>query len=72
MIHYRESEVFLAFCGNLDGVALLPLDKVQEGKQHLRDVHPCGVPELLDYFDTTNVRVKYKLSRHDDIAFCLR
>ena len=71
-VHYRESEVIRALCGSLDGLALLPLDKVEEGMQHLRDICPCEASEFLDYFDTTYVTGKYKPSTQDDLTVRLR
>ena len=35
--HYRENDDCRLFCGMMDGLAFLPLEKVREGKQFLKD-----------------------------------
>ena len=41
----------------LDGMAFLPLDKVEDGLRHVRDSMPdvTGLDDLLTYFDQTYV-----------------
>ena len=45
------------FCGRLDGLAFLPVDKVRDGMAYLRTCMPdCdGIVDLVDYFDATYV-----------------
>lgn len=52
---YRESEDVRLFCGMLDGLAFLPLDRVHDGLQFLKENIPEGLDELVSYFDSTYV-----------------
>lgn len=48
------------FAGMMDGLAFLPLDRVPDGMNFLRN-HPSGTvySDLLDYFDSTYVNGTY-------------
>ena len=46
---------FRLVCGQLDALAFLPLDHVQEGMAHLRSEGPLEATELVEYFDSTYV-----------------
>ncbi|XP_052259481.1 uncharacterized protein LOC127863853 [Dreissena polymorpha] len=50
---YREDDEIRQFCGRLDGLALLPTDKVLEGMAILKDTAPAALTGIVDYFDTT-------------------
>ena len=52
---YRDSNDCKLFCGMMDGLAFLPLDKLQEGMSFLKDITPEGFEDLLTYFDRTYV-----------------
>lgn len=52
---YKEDSDFRSFCGKLDGLALLPVDRVQEGMDYLKRSAPDAAAPLVDYFDATYV-----------------
>ena len=52
---YRTNADAKHFCGMLDGLALLPLDKVSEGMSWLKDNTPPELVDLVSYFDSTYV-----------------
>lgn len=52
---YRADENIRDFVGMVDGLALLPLQKLDEGMQFLRREVPTQLEEFLDYFDATYV-----------------
>ena len=43
---YKDNEEFRLFCGQLDSMALLPIDRVQEGMAHLKS----NIPEVSRIF----------------------
>ena len=57
---YKDNEEFRLFCGQLDSLALLPIDRVQEGMAHLKTNIPEGAQELVEYFDSTYVSGQLK------------
>lgn len=57
---YRDNEAVRLFCGMIDGLAFLPVDKVSDGMQYLRENTPEGSEELLDYFDATYVSGSFR------------
>ena len=52
---YNSEAEIKHFCGMLDGLALLPVDKVSEGMNFLRNNTPDGLDDLVNYFDSTYV-----------------
>ena len=52
---YRDNEDVRHFCGMLDGLALLPEDRVWEGMAYLKNHTPAGLEGLVDYFHATYV-----------------
>ena len=52
---YRTNEEFRLFCGQLDGLALLPLAQVSAGMDHLKQNAPEAAAGLVKYFDETYV-----------------
>ena len=52
VFRYKEDEEFKLFCGQIDGLAFLPINEVSEGFKHLRQIAPDGCDDLLTYFDT--------------------
>ena len=46
---------FRLYCGQIDALAFLPIDKINEGITFLRDTAPEEALPLLDYFDNTYV-----------------
>ena len=52
---YKESDEFKQFCGELDGLAFLPVDDVAAGMEYLKDNCPDAAVPLLEYFDQTYV-----------------
>ena len=58
---YQDNENFRLFCGQLDGLALLPVEEVREGMLHLRDIAPEEANPLVEYFDKTYVSGQLRL-----------
>jgi len=57
---YKSDEEFRLFCGQLDALALLPLDQVKEGMAYIRKyIHP-GAEDLVVYFDNTYVSGQFR------------
>ena len=58
---YRESGDVRSFVGMMDGLAFLPMDRVSDGMQFLRENIPDqpGLDDLLSYFDSTYVTGTY-------------
>ncbi|CAN7988069.1 unnamed protein product [Ixodes pacificus] len=52
---YRTDDAFRMACGMLDGLAFVPPDLVPSGLQHIRDMAPNDMAEILAYFDSTYV-----------------
>jgi hypothetical protein len=54
---YKDREDVKMFCGKLDGLAFLPVDKVRDGMAYLRTCMPDydGIVDLVDYFAATYV-----------------
>ena len=80
-LDYKEDKDIKLFCGMLDGLAFLPLDKVTEGMLVIRNCIPIKshdkLQELVDYFDTTYVsgpfrRVQLPPARSDTVAASVR
>ena len=80
-LDYKEDKDIKLFCGMLDGLAFLPLDKVTEGMLVIRNCIPIKshdkLQELVDYFDTTYVsgpfrRVQLPPARSDTVAAPVR
>ena len=57
---YQTNDEFRLFCGKLDGLALLPLDQVNEGMQHVRNTMPDNAEQLVEYFDRTYVSGQFR------------
>ena len=62
---YQSRDDVRHWVGMLDGMAFLPLDKVEDGLCHVRDSMPdvAGLDDLLTYFDTTYVRGTFRRVR---------
>ena len=69
---YSEDEQFRTFCGMIDGLALLPLDKVLTGMEHLKTICPESGHSLLEYFDITYVSGKYKATQPGPMTIRMR
>lgn len=52
---YKEDENFNLYCAMMDGLAFLPVDKVCEGMNYLKQNCPTGAENLLQYFDENYV-----------------
>ncbi|XP_042149800.1 uncharacterized protein LOC121837949 [Ixodes scapularis] len=52
---YRTDDAFRKACGMLDGLAFVPPDLVPSGLQHIRDMAPDDMAEILACFDSTYV-----------------
>lgn len=48
----------------LDGLAFLPVDRVPEGMQYLKEICPPSLQGLLDYFDSTYVSGAFRSVRN--------
>ncbi|KAF0708671.1 Uncharacterized protein FWK35_00033033 [Aphis craccivora] len=46
-----EDYDFNEFCGMLDSLAFLPINRLQEGVDYLKSIIPLGAEELFQYFD---------------------
>lgn len=57
---YRDDANVRLFCGMLDGIAFLPLEKVQDGMNFLKENIPDGLDELFIYFDATYVSGSFR------------
>ncbi|KAG7166145.1 hypothetical protein Hamer_G010959 [Homarus americanus] len=57
---YNEDDDIKYFCGMLDGLAFLPVDRVSGGVDDIKDNTPDGLEDLVDYFDATYVTVTYR------------
>ncbi|KAG7166705.1 hypothetical protein Hamer_G010341 [Homarus americanus] len=57
---YKEDDDIKHFCGMLDGLAFLPVDRVSNGMDYIKDNTPNGLEDLVDYFDATYVTGKYR------------
>ena len=65
---YKESPEVRTFIGMIDALAFLPVDEVEQGMAHLKDVipdHP-GMEELLNYFDSTYVTGTFRRVNNND------
>lgn len=69
---YKQDAVFRHFCGMMDGLAFLPVDKVQEGMDFLRTVVPANANDLLDYFDATYVSGRMQAQAGDGLRLNLQ
>lgn len=70
---YKENEDVRTFCGMLDGLAFLPLDKIVDGMLFIRENTPPELEALVDYFDSTYVSGSFRRvqpvnpnAHHDD------
>ena len=48
---YKNDDNIRLFCGQLDALAFLPIDKVKEGMEYLKKNCPPGAEDLVEYFD---------------------
>jgi len=72
---YQEDDEFRLFCGQLDVPALLPVHKVMDGMQHLKDTMPDDAEPLVEYFDPTYLSSQLRqqqLQQDDGIAAPIR
>ncbi|KAK2143243.1 hypothetical protein LSH36_860g00018 [Paralvinella palmiformis] len=62
---YHEHGEVRTFVGVIDSLAFLPVDRVSDGMQHLRDniLEYTGLDDLLNYFDTIYVTGAYRRVR---------
>ena len=60
---YKEDDDVKLFCGMLDALAFLPVDRVKDGMRHLKTVIPDGVYDLVEYFDSTYVSGPFRSLR---------
>ena len=57
---YKEDDAIRVFCGKLDGLAFLALDRVSEGMDILKAEVPEPLAEVLTYFGSTYVTGSYR------------
>lgn len=57
---YMNDDKFSHFCSMIDSLAFLPLERVHEGMDFLKQTSYSEANELLSYFDTTYVNGSYK------------
>lgn len=70
-LYERDSE-FRLFYGQIDALAFLPLDEVNDGEQHLRELVPEEVEPLLEYFENTYVTGQLRPRRGDGLRLSFR
>lgn len=63
--HYKESEDFRQFCGQIDSLAFIPVEAVPAGMQLLKSRCPEEAAPLLEYFDQTYVSGTYVQRRRN-------
>ncbi|KAG7159594.1 putative Inosine-5'-monophosphate dehydrogenase 1b-like 12, partial [Homarus americanus] len=56
---YKEDDNIKRFSGMLDGLAFLPVDRISDGIDYIKDNTPDGL-DLVDYFDANYVTVTYR------------
>ncbi|KAL4141490.1 hypothetical protein QTP88_004120 [Uroleucon formosanum] len=57
---YQENEGFRLFCAMIDSLAFLPLNKVKEGMEYLKQNIPNEADDLLIYFEAYYVNGAYR------------
>lgn len=57
---YKSDEEVRIFCGMLDALAFLPVDRVKEGMRILKETAPENLNGLIEYFDGTYVSGNYR------------
>ncbi|KAL4126931.1 hypothetical protein QTP88_011129 [Uroleucon formosanum] len=57
---YQENEGFRLFCAMIDSLAFLPLNKVKEGMEYLKQNIPNKADDLLIYFEAYYVNGAYR------------
>ena len=57
---YKSDQDVRNFCGMLDALAFLPVDRVSDGMRYLQDVVPDNLRCLAEYFDSTYVSGQYR------------
>jgi len=57
---YMNDDKFSHFCSMIDSLAFLPLERVHEGMDFLKQTSISEANELLSYFDTTYVNGSHK------------
>jgi len=50
---YQKDYDFNEFCGMLDSLTFLPINRLQEGVDYLKSIIPLGAEVLFQYFDET-------------------
>lgn len=57
---YREDDTIRIFCGKLDGLAFLSIDRLPEGMTILKEEMSEEMASVVDYFDATYVMGTYR------------
>jgi len=65
-VPYKEDETIRHAVGMLDGLAFLPKDKVKEGLQHVRDIAPESVVDIVKYFDINYISGPFRATRGEN------
>ena len=60
---YKEDDDVKLFCGMLDALAFLQVERVRDGMRHLKTVIPDGVYDLVEYFDSMYVSGPFRSLR---------
>lgn len=63
---YLANEELRHFCGQIDGLAFLPVDHVVRGITHLRANVPDSLIPIVDYFDSVYVSGTYRSVRGEN------
>ena len=64
--HYERDNDFRLYCGQIDALAFLPLDEVQQGMVYLKETVLEEAEPLLEYFDSTYVTGQLRPRRNND------
>ena len=59
-VAYKSDQDVRNFCGMLDALAFLPVDRVSDGMRFLQDAVPDNLRGLTEYFDSTYVSGQYR------------
>ena len=63
---YENDNEFRLFCGQIDALAFLPLEEVNDGIEYLKETVPEEAEALLNYFDSTYVSGQLRPRRNND------
>lgn len=70
---YQEDYDCNTFCGMLNGLAFLPLNRLQEGVDYLKLIIPHSAVELIQYVEETYVSRKIcRINKQNTLSLTIR